>query len=134
MITIDAKVVVDRPVDEVFAFVTDLRNDVRWWPGIRRAERIRGDGGTGTVYRLWARLLWFDGPWDIEVIASEPPHSQTIACKGPLSYICRYDFAPGTSLRLRIDITAARSLSWLAPVLRFIVWRNLRRLDRVLAG
>lgn len=67
-------VVVDRPIDEVFAFFTTLSNDPKWRPhvkeisgpqpptvGSRRHQVVSGPRGRGI-------------PADIEVTAYEPPH------------------------------------------------------------
>jgi len=35
---------IDRPLDEVFMFVADSRNDPQWCPRVTRCEQRRGDG------------------------------------------------------------------------------------------
>lgn len=35
---------IDRPRDEVFAFVADPRNDPEWCPRVKRCDQRRGDG------------------------------------------------------------------------------------------
>lgn len=42
-----------RTVDEVFAFVSDPRNDPRWCPTVRSVEQVQGDGpGVGSAYAV----------------------------------------------------------------------------------
>lgn len=129
MITVDADVVTDHPLPEVFDFVTDLSHDAQWWPGIRSTERVAGDGGVGTRYRLEARFLWFQGVWHIEVLSFERPHRMMISGTGPLNYLCRYEFTPGTRVKLTIELDMSR---WMGPIVQFALRYNLRRLDRVL--
>jgi carbon monoxide dehydrogenase subunit G len=43
-------VLVPRPPEEVFAFLADGENDVRWRPSVLDIERVSGDG-VGAVYR-----------------------------------------------------------------------------------
>jgi hypothetical protein len=45
-----AEVVVSRPVEAVFDYVSDLRHMPIWWPSHRSYRRLVGDGGRGTVY------------------------------------------------------------------------------------
>jgi len=43
-------ITIDRPVSEVFAFVSDPTNDMTWRPGVREISKVSGDG-VGAVYR-----------------------------------------------------------------------------------
>jgi uncharacterized protein YndB with AHSA1/START domain len=45
-----AEVVVPRPVDMVFDYVSDLRHMPIWWPTHRSYHRLAGSGGLRTVY------------------------------------------------------------------------------------
>jgi hypothetical protein len=40
MVHIEGEIVIDRPVEEVFDFVADERNELRFNPQMRRAEKI----------------------------------------------------------------------------------------------
>ncbi len=46
MFTVEESVVINRPVEEVFAFVADNRNDVRWQDGLLEV-RVAPDGPVG---------------------------------------------------------------------------------------
>jgi uncharacterized protein YndB with AHSA1/START domain len=46
-------VVIDRPIDEVFAFVADPRNDPRWCSKLVSVEQVEGDAtGPGGRWRV----------------------------------------------------------------------------------
>jgi uncharacterized protein YndB with AHSA1/START domain len=56
MARIDGELVINRPVHEVFDFVADERNEPRYNPRIRRAEKLSpGPIGAGT--RFWAEAV-----------------------------------------------------------------------------
>lgn len=51
--TVYEHVVIERPIEEVFAFIVDAENDVRWCPSVKEIERIGGDGpAEGARYRM----------------------------------------------------------------------------------
>jgi hypothetical protein len=133
--TIDINIVLDRPVFDVWTFVTDLRTEHEWWRGVHRADRLSGDGGIGTRYYLHASLLGVPSDADVFVTAYEPPHRFAIKASGRLAYRCDYrmDSVPeGTRLSLHIDID--RLPQWLSPLFAMVLNYNLRRLGRILAN
>ena len=66
---------VDRPIDEVFAFIGDFVNSAVWDPGVAEARNVtEGPIRVGTRYEL---IVVFRGrrlPMTYEVTAYEPPH------------------------------------------------------------
>lgn len=50
-------VTVDRPVERVFAYLSDFTTTTEWDPGTVRTTREMGDGGVGTRYRNVSRFL-----------------------------------------------------------------------------
>lgn len=135
---VGGKVRIDRPLNEVFDFVTDMRNEPYWWRGVKMCERLRGDGDVGTVYRQEARLLGSKlYVWNAEVTAWERPYRQIVVGTGPLPYMCEYRFSVGTWVQLRAEAMPAPPWSrWgkaLKPLLDLVMRQNLRRLARILA-
>ncbi len=135
------EIVVNRPVTEVFAYLSDLRHDPQWWGGLHAARRIRGDGGVGTRYELDATLLRVRHRTTLEVIAQEPPLRQTIQVRsGPLPYTAHYEWfaeAPDrTRFRFTAEIVAARPWRWfgplLSPLLSVLARRYFRRVPPIL--
>lgn len=43
--------IVNRPIDEVFDYLSDFENTEEWDPGTLETTRTGGDGGLGTTYR-----------------------------------------------------------------------------------
>jgi uncharacterized protein YndB with AHSA1/START domain len=133
MITVDVRIVIARPVAEVYAYLTDLRNEPQWWRGVRKAERLAGDGGAGTRYWLTARLLGLPASTEIEVTEADPPRLFTIVAKAWPPYQCRYLFEPvpaGTMVRLVADLR----IPFGKAILTRLMYYNLRRLDRVVTA
>ena len=50
-------VVVDKPLDPVFDFLSDFTTTMQWDPGTVTTVRLHGDGGIGTTYRNTSRFL-----------------------------------------------------------------------------
>lgn len=58
MIAIEEDVTIARPVDGVFAFVTDIRNNPLWQTDVILSEKTsEGPWGEGTTYRLVNRFM-----------------------------------------------------------------------------
>lgn len=73
-------VTVDRPVEEVFAFLSDFENTEHWDPGTISTQRTSGDGGLGTTYRNRSSFLGRTVTLDYETIGYDPP--TFFACRG----------------------------------------------------
>jgi uncharacterized membrane protein len=98
-----------RPVEEVFAFVADGENAMRWRPGVLDASHQSGEG-VGAIYRQGVK-----GPGgrriaaDYEITAFEP--SRRIAFRaiaGPIRPTGEYRFSTegdGTTVDFALDAT-----------------------------
>lgn len=74
MARIDGELVINRPVTEVFDFVADERNEPRYNPGIRRAEKLSpGPIGRGTRFLAEAATGRRTSRITIEYTAFERP-------------------------------------------------------------
>ena len=69
----EASVVIDRPVEEVFAYITDIKNWLHWHKGMLEAEQSsEGPVGVGTTYRGVSQVLSQRMEWTSELTAYEP--------------------------------------------------------------
>ena len=50
-------IAVERPVEEVFAYLADFTTTTRWDPGTVRTTRESGDGTVGTRYRNVSKFM-----------------------------------------------------------------------------
>jgi uncharacterized protein YndB with AHSA1/START domain len=102
-------VVIRRRVGEVFAFVADGENAMRWRPGVLDVSRQSGEG-LGAIYRQGVR-----GPGgrriaaDYEITAFEPDRRIAFrAIAGPVRPTGEYRFTPegeGTRISFALDAT-----------------------------
>lgn len=92
-------VVINRPIEQVFAFVTDLGNEKRWQPEIESIE-FTSDGpmGVGTTFRETRRTFGRRYEWHFEVTQFEPNKIfciQTLSGATPYQGCRLFEPAPG---------------------------------------
>jgi carbon monoxide dehydrogenase subunit G len=114
---------VDRPLEEVFAFVGDFANSARWDPGVAEARNVtEGPVRIGTRYDL---VVVFNGrslPMTYEVTEYQPP--SRVALRGTGSAVnalddIRFETTPGgTRIRYTADLRLRGVLRVLEPLLR----------------
>jgi len=57
-VQVTRSIVVDRPIEDVFDFLGDARNDPRWCPKVLSSEQVDGDGaGPGARYAVLHRPI-----------------------------------------------------------------------------
>ena len=85
-IQLEHTVVIDRPIEEVFAFATDP-NNVSLWQSTSLATEQTSEGpvGVGTTFRDTSQFLGRRIESDYEVTENEPPHRQCVRItSGPI--------------------------------------------------
>jgi uncharacterized protein YndB with AHSA1/START domain len=142
MIIAQSAVVVDRPVEDVFAFVSDCTNEPRWHTDvIEAAPTSPGPLQVGSTER-W--VLRFMGRRENRMRVTELVPNRSLALQGEHDLMgtraaLRYDFEPtaaGTrfSRRIQIDLIGAARL--MQPLMRAMATRRnarfVRNLKRVL--
>jgi len=74
MATLQTSIIINRPIDEVFAYVTDLSNNVKWMTGVIAAEMTSpGSVNVGATYRFDIKTMGMTLETKGEVTAYEPP-------------------------------------------------------------
>lgn len=74
MPTIKREITVQKPLEAVWAFMSDFRHTEEWDPPTQQTVRESGDGGVGTVYRNRSKFLGREVPITYTVVESDPPH------------------------------------------------------------
>lgn len=75
MITLDLSTLVDRPVPEIFDFLSDPLNLPKWQSMVARIEQATpGEPAIGTKYRVFAQALGRNIEGEMQITAFEPPH------------------------------------------------------------
>ena len=142
MITTRVTVRIHRPVDEVFAFVTDPANFPRWAGALVTAARQTSPGPmrAGATFHQTNKLLIRRFQTDFVVTAYEPPRRfEYRSTTGPIRFIGHYTFAAdgdGARFTSVDDTQLGGLLRLLAPLLQPIAQRqietNLGNIKRIL--
>ena len=130
MTNFQAKVFIDRPVGEVFAFLMDPDNDPTWQSTILEvAVEPEGPIAVGTKYHQQRRFLGKRFPVTFEVTEHEPPKKSTIQITdGPFPGEAGYrleGFQDGTELTVSADLEAAGFFKLAEPVFTRIFRREM---------
>lgn len=114
--------VIDRPVDEVFAFFADPANDIKWRPHVKEIS-ARGAMGVGAqIHQVIAGPGGRGIPADIEVTVYEPATRYAFrVIAGPARPVGEFRFAPegdGTAVTfsLRAELSGVKKLFMSRPV------------------
>jgi len=144
MIDVTVATTVERPVDEVFAFVADIENEPRWHTDILETERLtEGDVKEGTNYRIEFRSQPMSPHGGtVEIVKFEPgrrivSRSDMGNMKPELTHF--FDEANGgTRVTRRIQIETSGLMTLMSPVMKVMVRRRnvqfLDNLKRLLEG
>ena len=104
----ELSVVIDRPMEEVFAFATEPENEPLWQSTSLETEQTSGGPvGVGTTFRNTSKFLGRRIDSTYEVTENEPPRRQCVrATSGPIPGSGCYLFEPaegGTRFTQRFE-------------------------------
>lgn len=142
MISVTANVVIDRPADEVFAYLSNFEHNPSWQQGMR-AARFTTDPPlrVGSRYEQEARFMGRAVRSTFVVEALEPGSSITIrSVAGTFPITVTRSVSPhpdgGTAVSAHVRGEPGRRFAIAGPLLRRLVERSVRgdyaRLKRVL--
>ncbi len=131
-----ATVTIDRPIGEVFSYVTDVAEMPRWVSGVSAARLVSGEMGRGARYVLDYVQGWRPSEVEIEVTEFEPPRSfGSRSSRGPFAFEGKMQLREAGSatevtniIEAGPDSLSTRVASWLlGPILRRSFTRRLAR-------
>ena len=130
MFTRSVTVVIARPVDEVFAFVSDARNRPSWDDSVNSEELTSEEPiGVGSTVRTRMRSMGRDYEIDWRIVEHEAPTHQRIeSTSGPFATTLVYDLASdadGTSVEFSVTGRPTGLLRLLQPLIARTTQRNL---------
>jgi len=142
MARIEGEIVIERPLEEVFDFVADERNEPRYNPRMLRAEKLSADPiGAGTRFRAEMRMRGRRQPVEmrVEFTDYERPrrlasttHLSTMEIRGSLTF---EPVPEGTRMRWHWNLEPRGLLKLLGPLLARLgrrqeqeIWSGLKRL------
>ncbi len=147
MVQFENSITIERPVEEVFAYVADVANDPAWHTDVVKGRKV-SDGPIGIGSRLQIRIKPFMGVSEgiEEVVGYEPNRLYQVRAEmGPMrpTLTCRFEPVDGrTRLSRRVEIQTSGPLSLLMTLMRPMMARrnagfvaNLKRvLERASTG
>ncbi len=140
MVRIEGEIVINRPVEEVFDFVADERNEPRYNPHMTRAEQTSdGPIGVGTRFRAEITSMGRSFEMLIEFIGYERP--RRLASSTHLSFMdtqgaLTFDPVPeGTRMRWSWEVEPRGVFRVMSPMVVRVgrrqeqaMWTNLKHL------
>ena len=130
-----SEIVIDRPRDDVFAFLADPENDPQWRTGVLDLKRVSGSG----IGARYAQGVKGPGgrriPADIEITELTP--SETIAFQtvtGPVRPRGRYQLTVvdgGTRVRFELEADVNGLKRLIAPIVQKSMNKEVGQLDRL---
>jgi len=118
---------IGRPVAEVFAFLADGENELKWRPGVKEMHREGGAPGVGTIYRQK-----LDGPMgrtipgDVEITEFESDRAigfRVIA--GPVRPSGRYEVEPAEGDSTLVTFSLEATLSGLKKTMNGMIQKTM---------
>jgi uncharacterized protein YndB with AHSA1/START domain len=96
MIAFQTSIDIERPIEEVFAYVADPGNFASWNSAVRdvRPTSALANGRPGSTYAMKRQLPAGGATNQLEIVARDQPHQFTIrTTTGPTPFLYRYRFA-----------------------------------------
>jgi carbon monoxide dehydrogenase subunit G len=122
-------VIVERPPDEVFEFLTDLSNVTEWQSGAVEVRESDGALGVGTTYVEVLQFLGKQIEATIEVTEFEPGRRFSVKARsGPIPFEVRHTLEPadrGSATRLHVELEGEPG--GLLKLAEPLVMRNAKR-------
>jgi uncharacterized protein YndB with AHSA1/START domain len=134
-------IMINRPVDEVFAYAADVSNDPGWHTDVLEARKTtEGPIGMGTVWHARFKPSMGISEGDMEVVSFEPDRALAMRGDvGPMHPTLTYRFEPadgGTKFTRRIEIKVSGWMKIMQPMIGMMLPKQnqgfLANLKRVL--
>ncbi|GCE13694.1 SRPBCC family protein [Tengunoibacter tsumagoiensis] len=126
---VEKSIVIARPVEKVFAFVTQMENVKRWLPVTEVQALSNGPLGVGSRFRQSGEFMGQHFEGAIEVTRYEPSHAfsfKLVDGPFPLSNDMTFDAVPGgTRLTLVGEADPGSKLKFAGPFLMPMVRKQL---------
>jgi uncharacterized membrane protein len=141
MITVETSIIINRPSDEVFAYISNFENNPKWQSGMQ-AARFTSEGplDVGSTYTQEARFLGRKVMSDFEVVAYQPNRlvkATTTSGSFPITFTRRVEpVEADTKVTAIIEGDASGFYKLAEPLLLWLVKRSVdgdyQKLKRIL--
>ena len=118
---------IERPVGEVFDYVSDPRNFPQWNSAVQAVKLVSGEGEAGSTYLMERDLPGGPAQNELEIIDLERSTALMIrTTSGPTPFVYRYRFDSDDGAT-RMELAAEVELSGLAGALGPVASRAVKR-------
>ena len=118
---------IERPVEEVFDYVSDPRNFPHWNSAVQAVKPTSGQGEPGSTYLMERDLPGGRAENELEIVDLERPRALLIrTTSGPTPFVYRYRFDAEDGAT-QMQLSAAVELSGLAGALSPVASRVVKR-------
>ncbi len=139
MFTITYTITIQRPVEQVFAYLTNRANLLHWFVGIQKVVQEEPTQ-VGSRAKITVQVVGLTFSFTSEIVAYEPNHMFAISIDKPLQLLERQTFTPQGSSTTQLDYSGTLHtpgiFSVMTPVLRWLFRRqfttSFRKLKAVL--
>jgi uncharacterized protein YndB with AHSA1/START domain len=123
MIAFETSTRIKRPVEDVFAYVSEPRNFPDWNTAVQAVRKTSGsESGAGSTYLMERDLPTGRAVNELEVVAIERPRKLVIkAIAGPTPFLYRYRFSAEndeTVIELEAEVEPPRAAALLPQLAR----------------
>jgi uncharacterized protein YndB with AHSA1/START domain len=143
MVDVSTSITINRSVEDVFAYVTDVTNDPAWHTDALEVEKLtEGPIGMGTRWRVRFKPSMGVSEGNMEVVAHTANHTQTMHGQlGPMEPTITYVVEPtdgGTTFTRRVQIKVSGWMKIMSPMMGMMTRKRNQgfpeNLKRVLEG
>jgi hypothetical protein len=139
MARIDGEILIGQPVDVVFDFVADQRNETQYNSRMVRADKVTGGPvGKGTVFRSAARSMGRTADMRIELTGYDRPArlaSNTTMSQADVDGTITFEPVPaGTRMHWTWEVRPKGAFRLLAPLIAWLgsrqeraIWSGMKR-------
>jgi uncharacterized protein YndB with AHSA1/START domain len=118
-------VTISRPVEEVFAYVVDTRNDPTWHTDAVEVQKTsEGPIGAGTTWHVHVKPSMGVSEGDIEVVTFDPNRTEVVkGIFGPMQPTVTYSFEPadaGTRFTRQVQIKLSGGMRLMEPLIKLM--------------
>jgi uncharacterized protein YndB with AHSA1/START domain len=132
-VRVTASTHIERPIEEVFAFVANFENSPRWQSMVHESEKLsEGPIGPGARFREYAQAMGSKGWVTIEITEYEPNRrvdykSSRFGALAPIAGFTFEQAAGGASVNFSGDPNPIAPLKPLSPLISLVAKRLWRR-------
>ena len=115
----ELSIVINRPIEEVFAILADLEKDIKWrseW--VETKNMSEGSIGVGATFRLTGEFLGRRMPITYEVVEHEPNQSaawKTMSGPVPMKFQRTFERVDGSTrftIKYEAEVSGLFKLAW----------------------